>query len=50
MDATDEFLISALGGDDLITIDSLFTQLGSVDGGDGLDVCTGPAAWAKVSC
>jgi hypothetical protein len=50
MDATDEFLISALGGDDLITIDSLFTQLGSVDGGDGTDVCTGPAAWAKVSC
>ncbi|MBL8812685.1 MAG: hypothetical protein JNM43_21145 [Planctomycetaceae bacterium] len=50
MDATDEFLISALGGDDLITIDSLFTQLGSVDGGDGTDVCTGPVAWAKVSC
>ncbi len=50
MDAADEFLISALGGDDLITIDSLFTQLGSVDGGDGTDVCTGPAAWAKVSC
>ncbi len=50
MDATDEFWVSALGGDDLITIDSLFTQLGSVDGGDGTDVCTGPAAWAKVSC
>ena len=50
MDATDEFLISALGGDDLITIDSLFTQLGSVDGGDGTDVCTGPAAWTKISC
>ena len=50
MDSTDEFLVSALGGDDLITIDSLFTQLGSVDGGDGTDVCTGPAAWAKVSC
>lgn len=50
MDATDEFLISALGGDDLITIDSLFTQLGSVDGGDGTDVCTSPAAWTKVSC
>ena len=50
MDATDEFWVSALGGDDLITIDSLFTQLGSIDGGDGTDVCTGPAAWAKVSC
>ncbi len=50
MDATDEFLISALGGDDLITIDNLFTQLGSVDGGDGTDVCTGPAAWTRVSC
>ena len=50
MDATDEFLISALGGDDLITIDSLFTQLGSIDGGDGTDVCTGPEAWTKISC
>ncbi len=50
MDATDEFSVSALGGDDLITIDSLFTQLGSVDGGDGTDVCTGPAAWTKISC
>ena len=49
MDTTDEFWVSALGGDDLITIDSLFTQLGSVDGGDGTDVCTGPAAWVKVS-
>ena len=50
MDAADEFLVSALGGDDLITIDSLFTQLGSVDGGDGIDTCTAPAAWTKVSC
>lgn len=50
MDATDELLISALGGDDLITIDSLFTQLGSVDGGDGADACTAPAAWTVVSC
>ena len=50
MDAADEFLISALDGDDLITIDSLFTQLGSVDGGNGTDVCTAPAAWTKVSC
>ena len=50
MDAADEFLISALGGDDLITIDLLFTQLGSVDGGDGIDTCTAPAAWTKVSC
>src|SRR6202008_4065220 len=30
MDASDEFLISALGGDDLIAIDLAFTQLGSV--------------------
>ena len=50
MDATDEFLISALGGDDLIAIDLMFAQLGSVDGGDGLDACTAPAAWTKVSC
>ena len=50
MDATDQFLISALSGDDLITIDLLFTQLGSVDGGDGTDSCTAPAAWTKLSC
>lgn len=49
MDAIDEFLISALDGDDLITIDNLFTQLGSVDGGNGIDTCTAPAAWTKVS-
>ena len=50
MEASDEFLISALGGDDSIAIDLAFTQLGSVDGGDGTDVCTAPAAWTKVSC
>ena len=50
MDASDEFLISALGGDDLIAIDLTFTQLGSVDGGDGTDSCTNPAAWTRVSC
>ena len=50
MDASDEFLISALGGDDLIAIDLAFTQLGSIDGGDGIDSCTAPAAWTKVSC
>lgn len=50
MDATDEFFINALGGDDLIAIDQALTQLGSVDGGDGTDNCTSPAAWTKVSC
>jgi Ca2+-binding RTX toxin-like protein len=50
MDATDEFFINALGGDDLISIDVALTQLGSVDGGDGSDSCTAPAAWTKVSC
>ena len=50
MDATDEFFINALGGDDLIAIDATFTQLGSVDGNDGTDSCTAPAAWTKVSC
>ncbi len=50
MDATDEFFISALSGDDLIAIDPAFTQLGSVDGNDGTDSCTAPAAWTKVSC
>ena len=50
MDASDEFVLYALGGDDLIAIDSLFTQLGFVDGGDGTDTCTSPTAWSKVSC
>jgi Ca2+-binding RTX toxin-like protein len=50
MDAMDEFLISALSGDDLIAIDLTFSQLGSIDGGDGTDSCTAPAAWTKVSC
>ena len=50
MDATDEFFINALSGDDLIAIDPAFTQLGSVDGNDGTDSCTAPAAWTKVSC
>lgn len=49
MDTTDEFLVSTPGGHDLISIDSLFTQLGSVDGGDGTDVCTGPAGRRKKS-
>ncbi len=50
LDAIDEILVSALGGDDLIAIDLLFTQAGSVDGGDGADNCTAPTAWTKVSC
>ena len=50
MDATDEFLISALDGDDLIGVDLLFTQLGSIDGGNGTDSATAPAAWTKISC
>lgn len=50
LDAVDEILISALGGDDTVVVDSLFTQLGAVDGGDGTDTCTAPAAWTKVSC
>lgn len=50
MDATDEFFINALAGDDLISVDAALTQLGSVDGGDGTDSCTSPAAWTRVSC
>ena len=49
-DVSDEISIKALGGDDLIAIDLTFTILGVVDGGDGLDTCTAPAAWTKVSC
>jgi hypothetical protein len=49
-DVADEFFVSALGGDDVVAIDLAFTQLGSVDGGDGADSCTAPAAWIKVNC
>ena len=49
-DASDEVSIKALGGDDLIAVDLAFTLLGVVDGGDGTDTCTAPAAWTKVSC
>lgn len=49
-DASDEFLLNALAGDDLIAIDAAFTLLGTVDGGDGTDTCTGPVAWSKISC
>ncbi len=44
------FTILALGGDDLIAIDSLFTQGGTVDGGLGTDTCTAPRSWKKISC
>ncbi len=49
-DANDQFLIQALDGDDLITIDLTFANLGSIDGGNGIDTCTAPANWTKVSC
>jgi RTX calcium-binding nonapeptide repeat (4 copies)/Beta-propeller repeat len=49
-DASDEVVINALDGDDLITIDAAFTILGLVDGGNGADTCTAPATWTKVSC
>ena len=42
--------IQALSGDDLITIDSLFTAAGTVDGGLGTDTCTAPHNWLKISC
>ncbi len=49
-DASDEVVVNATDGDDLITIDAAFTILGLVDGGNGTDTCTAPAAWTKVSC
>ncbi len=49
-DASDEVVINALNGDDLITVDAAFTILGMVDGGNGIDSCTAPAGWTKVSC
>ena len=49
-DATDEVLINALDGDDLITVDAAFAILGLIDGGNGTDTCTAPAAWTKASC
>ena len=49
-DDSDEVLVFALGGDDLISIDLTFAMLGTVDGGDGTDTCTAPAGWTKISC
>ncbi len=49
-DATDEAVINALDGDDLITVDPTFAILGIVDGGNGTDSCTAPAGWFKASC
>ncbi len=49
-DATDEAVVNALDGDDLITIDTAFAILGLVDGGNGIDTCTAPVGWTKASC
>ncbi len=49
-DATDEAVVNALDGDDLITIDAAFAILGLVDGGNGIDTCTAPVGWTKASC
>ena len=32
----------------LLTVN--LVNAGSIDGGDGIDTCTSPAAWVKVSC
>ena len=50
MDASDEFHVQALGGDDSLLVDALFTQLGLLDGGLGDDVSGAPEAWTKISC
>jgi hypothetical protein len=50
MDASDEFQILALGGDDNLLVDALFTQLGQLDGGAGDDLSGAPAGWTKISC
>jgi hypothetical protein len=49
-DASDEVVLNALDGDDLITVDAAFTVPGLVDGGNGTDTCTAPAGWSEVSC
>lgn len=50
MDASVEFQISALGGDESLLVNALFTQLGRLDCGLGEDISKAPAGWAKVSC
>lgn len=50
LDSTDQFFIQALDGDDLITIDLGFANLGSVDGGNGVDSFNGPTSWTRISC
>jgi Ca2+-binding RTX toxin-like protein len=49
-DSADRFEVRALGGNDLLTIDLAFGILGTVNGGDGTDTCTAPAAWTRISC
>ncbi len=48
-DRSDRFTVSALDGDDLIVIDSLFLQLGTADGGAGTDAYQGNTRWTRVS-
>ena len=49
-DGSMEVTIQALGGHDQITVDSLFTAVGTVDGGFGTDTCFAPRNWTKINC
>jgi Ca2+-binding RTX toxin-like protein len=49
-DSSDVFNIDALSGNDLISIDLAFANLGTVDGGSGTDTCTAPSSWTRISC
>ncbi|MEQ1903425.1 MAG: hypothetical protein ABL888_04510 [Pirellulaceae bacterium] len=49
-DSSDVFDINALAGNDLISIDLAFANLGSVNGGTDTDTCTAPSSWTRISC
>lgn len=49
-DIEDTVEIRAGGGDDLINVDLAFAIFGTVDGGEGTDLCDSPVDWTRISC
>jgi Ca2+-binding RTX toxin-like protein len=49
-DSSDLVFITAYGGSDLITVDAAITTGGTVNGGAGIDTCTAPSSWTRISC
>ncbi len=49
-DASDQVLIIAGAGNDLILVSPSVTIRGTIDGGDGEDFCFAPPFWAVLNC